>query len=103
MCVLLPAPSMPSSVMKRPREEVMANGERSETGARMRRLFRNSPALIFCHGPVVLGQCRREFRAAVTARNEVQIRALRGLGYRIDRCLAGERDRRRRQTVAEVR
>ena len=81
MCVLLPAPSMPSSVMKRPLAAVMEEGMRrnAESNKRPRSGRRRSalPQLEFCHGAIVVGEVRGEFAGAVAPGDEIEIRRLR--------------------------
>ena len=59
-------------------------------------------ALVFCHGPIVIREIGGEFARAVAAGDEVEIRRRRRMQHGVERCLARQRDRRRRQAVARV-
>ena len=98
-CVLLPAPSMPSSVMKRPVAGVMRrHGCVSRGDSAQRRAELES-----CHGAIVIGEVRREFARAVAARDEIEKSVFGGCDRGVERRLPRQRDRRRRQTVARIR
>src|SRR5215510_15828400 len=72
-------------------EKTMTEGVRSPAAA-----------LVFCHGAIVVGDVRGELARAVAARDEIQIRRGRRMQYRIERSLARQSDRRRRQALARV-
>ena len=100
-CVLLPAPSTPSSVMKRPRA--------SETCGAIAEPAQCARAIsVRLSGILTRRDCGRRdsprTRDVPSPRDdEVQVRRRRRIHHGVERRLRRQRDRRRRQAVARVR
>jgi len=60
-------------------------------------------ALIFCHGAVMVREIGREFARSISSGDEIKKRRWRRVKNCVDRSLAGQRDRRRRQAIPRVR